>query len=194
MQCELVAMRCTTHQASLASNKVMNKFFSVQARQEAHHALIFEKAFSWMRPKHFQRLQYSSLNYFENKLQKSLSENNLGESIIAQQLLFEGLGEITLEKLSMAADVRGLGFQRIRNTILKQERAHHAYGEKYIDDVLNVQDSNIGTILVQCREYLELLHTTLHEMNFVLEYYGHNSESFYQSFLKQLPSRIREEL
>ncbi len=53
MQCELVAMRCATNQSSLADCKSMRKFFSVQARQENHHALIFEiTKMNW--PQYFQ--------------------------------------------------------------------------------------------------------------------------------------------
>ena len=194
MCCERIAASCAAQQEKLASKHSMHKFFATQAKQEKHHAFIFDSAVHWLKPKRFKRINYSGLNAFENKLSNALKSKRLTESIVAQQLLFEGLGEITLSKVSVAIERKGLGFERARKAILKQEHAHHKFGEKHIGAIINSPQFDTQDIGKQCQDYLDILQTVLHEMNPILEFYNQTPQAYFTQMLNGLPTQLRAEL
>ena len=191
---EKIATRCAKQQAQLTEDRKMRCFFATQARQEKQHAFVFTSATRWFRPKGFQYPKHRGLIDFEKKLDTTLNKGRLAESIMAQQLLFEGLGEITLEKVSQGIEDRGFGFQRVRKTILKQEHAHHQFGEKQINQLFSSAELDTYLLAKQCREYLEILEQTLYDMQSVLQFYNQSAESFYQQLITELPSQLQAEL
>lgn len=191
---EKIAVQCASSQAKLAEDKKMRRFFTSQARQEKQHAIVFNAATHWLQPKRFQHIKHTGLQEFEKKLTQAILQNQLAESIVAQQLLFEGLGEITLEKVSQGIEDRGFGFQRIRKSIIKQEKAHHQFGQRHFQKILNAPELDIPGIARQGKEYLEILQQVLAEMEPVLQFYNQNSVDFYTQLVEQLPVRLRAEL
>ena len=191
---EKIAAQCASKQIKLTADKKMRKFFSTQSLQEKQHALVFNAAVQWLQPKKLNHMPHNSLKQFEAKLNSALAQNRLRESIIAQQLLFEGLGEITLEKVSCGISDRGFGFQRIRKRILAQEHAHHRFGEKYLQQYLNANDTNIDQLTNDCKDYLEILRNLLNDMEPVLDYYNQTPVEFYSHLVNELPKAIRQHL
>lgn len=191
---EQIAARCAKRQVALAADKKMQKFFATQAKQEKQHAFIFDKASRWMRPKGYKQKTYQGLLKFEDKLSNALYRNDLAESIVAQQLLFEALGEITLEKVSAGIEDRGFGFKRIRRTILTQERTHHKFGQKHVERILNAPQFDTQNIGRQCKEYLEIIDSILVEMESVLVFYNQSVDIFHQQLLDELPVSLQAEL
>ena len=191
---EQIAANCAQQQSKLAVDKKMRAFFSTQARQERQHAFVFNRSLQWLSEKNFQQINYSGLYAFEKKLANAFDRNDLAESIVAQQLLFEGLGEITLHKVSAGIEDRGFGFQRLRKIILNQERAHHHFGEKHINAVINAPEFDVQLIAKQCKEYLEILYLVLTEMESVLEFYNQSVQGFYMQLINDLPAKVREEI
>ena len=191
---EEIAAQCASYQAQITNDNRIAKFFKTQARQEKQHAFIFNQATQYFKPKKTNNLTHNALAKFEQKLSSALSDKKLQESIIAQQFLFEGLGEITLKKVSQGIEDRGFNFSLIRRTILKQERAHHHFGEKYIDNLLNKPDLKLKPIVTECRDYMEILREVLQEMSSVLHFYHQNSNDFYTLLINDLPLKIRNEL
>lgn len=191
---EQVALRCASNQARLASDMKMRKFFITQAHQERQHAIIFNVASCYFQPKRFQHIGNTGLDIFEKKLAEAIHRNQLAESIVAQQLLFEGLGEITLKKVSQGIEDRGLGFQRIRKTILHQEKAHHQFGKRHFHHILTAPEFDNQIIAKQCKEYLEILQQTLLEIEPILQFYHQDSHKFYTQLYDDLPAQLRDEL
>lgn len=193
-QGEKIATQCAQRQTKIATDKKMQVFFRTQSRQEKQHAFVFNSAVRCLRPKKFNHMPHQGLISLESKLNRALDRNDLSESIVAQQLLFEGLGEITLKKVSSGITDRGFGFQRIRKIILAQEHAHHRFGEKQIDKILNSKEFDARAIAVKCKEYLAILHEVLIEMEPILSYYNQDVQSFYTDLTQGLPSPIRSHL
>lgn len=187
-------MHCATAQVNIAEDKNMRRFFIAQARQERHHALVFSTATRWFQPKRFQHLPHPGLSLFEDKLNHATQNNKLAESVVAQQLLFEGLGEITLEKVSQGIEDRGFGFQRLRKTILKQEKAHHQFGIRHYQKILNDPELDMKNLASQCKEYLEILQHVLENMQNVLQFYHQDAADFYTQLVYELPETLRIEL
>ena len=191
---EQIAARCASRQVVLAPNEKMRKFFTTQASQERQHTFIFDKASRWIRPRGYKQKTYAGLLKFESKLSNALDRKDLAESIVAQQLLFEALGEITLEKVSSGIEDRGFGFKRIRKTILNQERTHHKFGQKHVARILNAPQFDAQIVGRQCKEYLEIIDSILTEMEPVLLFYNQSVDIFYQQLIKELPESVQAEL
>ncbi|MEM8845364.1 MAG: hypothetical protein AAGB35_10035 [Pseudomonadota bacterium] len=191
---EEIAAQCAQYQSRLAHDKKSIKFFKTQARQETQHAFIFNQAKRHFKQKNMTYICQRSLDKFEQKLSSTLNEDKLQESIIAQQLLFEGLGEITLNKVSQGIEDRGFSFNLIRKTILKQERAHHHFGERYIENLLADPDLKIQPIINECKDFMEILNEALYDMSSVLEFYNQSTNEFYQLLMNDLPFKIRNHL
>lgn len=189
---EHIASTCATQQSALATDNAMQRFFATQAKQERQHAFLFKHGAEWLSPKISYRPQaIKGLDAYERKLNSALEQNRLAESLIAQQIILEGLGEITLEKISTSMQTRGLGLKRIRETILKQERAHHHFGTRHIKTLLKSRNMNLIDMRQHCNEYLEIIQELLHEVQTLFEYFHQDTALYYQHVLNELPLKLR---
>ena len=188
---EQIASTCAIQQSKLATPPTMRRFFITQARQERQHAFLFQYGAKWLMPKKSYTAQaIKSFDSFEKKLSTALKKNHLTESIIAQQIILEGLGEITLEKISASMENRGLGLRRIRNMILKQERAHHHFGSKQVQTLLKNPDININILRQHCNEYLQIVQELLYEEQSLFEYFNQNTSLYFEHIIQELPPTL----
>ncbi len=131
---ERLAHHCATAQARLAPTPKMRRFLQNQARQEAFHATVFYQAALWIDPRHHTHSEpFTPLTKYERLIQNALDRNDFLETIVAEQVILESLGEAILLKLEAGLKKRGAPLQRLRNVLLHQEEAHHGFGTRVLD-------------------------------------------------------------
>ena len=122
---EYLAQDCARAQAALAPEQGMQRFLLSQARQEAAHAWVFQGAIAWLAPKHLgdspflpAREQYRVL------VEDALQRRDFPETLMAEQIILEGLGEAILARIEEGLAKRSAPFGRLRRVLLHQEEAH----------------------------------------------------------------------
>ena len=134
---ERLAHKCAAAQAAMAPTSKMRQFLEGQAKQEALHATIFQTAGRWIAPRY--RNRPSTLQPFEEYttlLIDTLKRKDFYESILAEQVILESLGEAILSKIEDGLQNRNAPFRRLRKILLYQEAAHHGFGERVLEQAM----------------------------------------------------------
>ena len=145
---ERLAHKCATAQAAMAPTSKMRQFLEGQAKQEAFHATIFQTAGRWIAPRY--RNRPTTLQPFEEYttlLRDTLNRKDFFESILAEQVILESLGEAILAKIEDGLQKRNAPFRRLRKILLYQEAAQHGFGERVLEqamanDILTKEELN----------------------------------------------------
>ena len=131
---ERMAHACARSQAALAPDSKIRRFVTTQARQEAMHAVIFRGAIGWLAPRHLGDAPFlPALEEYRRLLTEALERGDWLESILAEQVILEGLGEAILTRMEAGLDKRHAPFRRLRLMLLHQEEAHHEFGRRLLE-------------------------------------------------------------
>ena len=131
---ERMAHACARSQAALAPDSKIRRFVTTQARQEAMHAVIFRGAIGWLAPRHLGDAPFlPALEEYRRLLTEALERGDWLESILAEQVILEGLGEAILTRMEAGLDKRHGPFRRLRLMLLHQEEAHHEFGRRLLE-------------------------------------------------------------
>ncbi len=156
-QGERLARDCATRQAALAPTAGMRRFLLGQARQESYHALVFQGAIAWLSPRHLGRCSLlPPLERYRVLLQEALDAGRFAESLLAEQIILEGLGEAILNRVESGLTKRDAPFGRLRRVLLHQEEAHYEFGLRVLERQLT-EDPGVGESLrVRAQDYMAL--------------------------------------
>lgn len=162
---EHVARDCALSQAEMTSHGGHRRFFLGQARQEHLHALLFRGFRSWLAP----RLAGASpthdpLERYRSLLDAAIQRGDLLETILAEQVVLEGLGEALLHRIEAGLVKRRASFVRLRRILLQQEEAHHAFGRRVLTTAIQNGDTSIEDLQVRAGPYLPLAEAMVLEL------------------------------
>ncbi len=156
-QGEQVAHDCAHAQASLAPDRGTHRFLKEQARQEGFHAYTFQTAITWIAPKNLGPSPFSKpFAQYRHLIDSALQRGDFYETILAEQVILEGLGEVTLKKLEQGLQKRSAPFQRLRRMFLQQEEAHHGFGNRVLERALSRQDISVHDLQERAHNYVRL--------------------------------------
>ena len=129
---------CQAHKPRLAPDLGTHRFLKEQARQEGVHAYAFHTAVTWIAPKHLDSSHHflNPLPSIRRLIESALGRGDFYETILAEQVILEGLGEVTLKKLERGLLKRQAPWQRLRRMFLQQEEAHHGFGNRVLERAL----------------------------------------------------------
>ena len=168
MHGERMATECARRQALLTPDLGIRRFLNNQARQEAMHAYVFKGAIAWMAPRHVGASPVLlALEQFRSLLWEALDRGDLIESILAEQVILEGLGEAILTRIEQGLEKRGAPFWRVRRMLLLQEEAHHGFGLRLLERALATNELDLESVRERAQEYLglcEAMVLTLHDV------------------------------
>lgn len=154
---ERLAHDCARAQAVLASERGMQRFLASQARQESAHAWVFQGAIAWLAPRHIGDSPFlPALERYRRLLEDALQRRDMPETLMAEQLILEGLGEAILGRIEEGLLKRGAPFGQLRRILLHQEEAHHDFGRRMLDRVFAAGATSTDALRVRAREYLAL--------------------------------------
>lgn len=136
-QGERLAHDAARAQAGLAPDEKTRRFLLSQARQEAVHAVVFRGAITWLAPRHLGASPLlPPLERYRALLDQAIRRRDFVESLLAEQIILEGLGEAILSRIEDGLAKRGAAWGRLRRILLHQEEAHHAFGCRALDRVI----------------------------------------------------------
>ncbi len=154
---ERLAHDCAQAQAALAPEQGMRRFLLSQARQEAAHAWVFQGAIAWLAPKHLGDSPcLPALEQYRTLLEDALQRHDFPETLMAEQIILEGLGEAILARIEEGLAKRSAPFGRLRRVLLHQEEAHHDFGRRMLDRAFAAGATSPEYLQGRAQEYLAL--------------------------------------
>jgi hypothetical protein len=132
---ERLAHDCASAQALLmADSPKLARFLRGQAWQEAAHARIFQAAIFWLAPRSVGGCPaLPPLERYRTLLKDAIERHDLIESLLAEQVILEGLGQAILSRIEVGLEKRGASFGVLRRMLLHQEEAHHDFGCRMLE-------------------------------------------------------------
>ena len=157
---ERMAQDCAAKQAVVVGDARARRFLNSQARQEAMHAYVFQGAIAWLAPRHLGDAPFlPALEAYRRKIDEALVRGDLYETLLAEQIVLEGLGEAILNRIEAGLAKRHAPFGRLRRILLHQEEAHHAFGERMIDRAFAAGQVDHRELRAKAQDYLALTQT-----------------------------------
>ncbi len=154
---ERMAHECAKTQAALSDDPKTRRFLLSQAKQEAMHARVFQGAIAWLAPKHLRDTPVlPALEEYRRMLNDALARLDLTETILAEQVILEGLGEAVLTRIEQGLVKRAAPFGRLRRIVLHQEEAHHGFGRRQIEQAIERSETDVEDLRQRAQPYLAL--------------------------------------
>src|SRR5712691_9711517 len=155
---ERLAHDCARAQAALAPDPSMRRFLAGQARQEALHAAVFQGAIAWLAPRHLSACPLlPALERYRALIEDAIRRGRFLETVLAEQVILEGLGEAILGRIEAGLVKRKAGFSRLRRILLHQEEAHHGFGLRVLERAIADGETSPEGLRLLGENYLALL-------------------------------------
>ena len=186
---ECLAHHCALAQASLAPEPGMRRFLLGQARQEAFHAVAFQRAVAWLAPRHLGSSPFfAPLDHYRVLIEQALRRRDLTETLLAEQIILEGLGEAILKRIEAGLVKRKAPFGRIRRILLHQEEAHHAFGLRALERALSTGEVSPDALRARAPEYLILTASMITTVRDLLEAIDEDASAYAADVRTYLPA------
>ncbi len=186
---ERLAHDCAQAQAALAPESGMQRFLLGQARQEGLHAVSFKWAIGWLAPRHVGEAPFMKpFNQYAQRLQAALQRKDFAESLLAEQIVLEGLGQALLKKIEAGLTKRKAPFQQLRRILLHQEDAHHSFGVRHLPQAMDRQEISEKHIRHQAQEYLVLAESMISSVADLFGAIDEDPKEYLAEFHRHIPS------
>jgi hypothetical protein len=190
---ERMAKECAEAQAVLAPDSGSRSFLLNQARQEAAHALVFHGAIAWLAPKHLGDAPFlPALEEYRKVLNDALARNDLLETLLAEQVILEGLGEAILTRIEEGLVKRAAPFGRLRRILLQQEEAHHGFGRRMLERAMAEGRIDAETLRLRAQDYLALTDRMVLALSDLFESIAEDPTAWANDVRKFLPEWLVE--
>ena len=191
---ERLAHDCALAQAAIAPDSGAHRFLLAQARQEAFHARVFQGAISWLAPRGINSdRSLLPMTRYRALLEDAIRRRDFPETLLAQQVILEGLGDVVLDRISAGMTERGMGFTRLRRTLLNQEHAHHIFGLRRLEQLINTGRASAATLRERGKEYLALTDAILAVQGDLFETFNEDPTAYASAARHHLPSWLTED-
>ena len=189
---EQLAHHCAQRQCALAPERGMQIFLLGQARQEGYHALAFQGAIRWLAPKFYQSSIISNhMNQYRQLVEAAIVRQDFAETLLAEQIILEGLGEAILKKIEVGLVKRGAPFQRLRRMLIHQEEAHHQFGLRVLSKMIEREEESYDTLCQRTKMYLPLAKTMLFSAQDAFFSIDEDPQEYWDEFHRNLPAWLQ---
>lgn len=185
---EQLSHDCAVRQTNLETVD-SNRFFIRQARQEQYHAKVFNRVILCITPRGPKQVP-AALKRFRMRLERAWERGDLVETLVGQQIILEGLGELILYKMDKKFDQRGIGFNRVRKILLHQERGHQTFGHRMVIGLVNSGVARIEQISILASEYLVLVDRILNDLQPMFDVVGADANQYKIELRERLPNWV----
>lgn len=108
------------------------------------HAVVFQGAIAWLAPRHLGDAPFlPALEQYRGMLQEALRQGEFLETVLAEQVILEGLGEAILNRIEQGLVKRNAPFERLRRILIHQEEAHHGFGCRIVERAVAAQEVDL---------------------------------------------------
>ncbi len=190
---ERLANECAKAQAALAMDSGSRRFLLNQARQEAAHALVFQGAIAWLAPRHLGDAPFlPAIEEYRRILNAALARQDLLDTLLAEQVILEGLGEVILTRIEEGLIKRAAPFGRLRRILLQQEEAHHGFGRRMLERAMAEGRIDAETLRCRAQDYLALTDRMILTVSDLFESIAEDPTVWAQDVQKFLPPWLTE--
>jgi hypothetical protein len=191
---ERLASACAKAQAALVLEPRERMFLLGQARQEAMHAMVFQAAIAWLAPRHLgSESILPALEEYRRRLFDALSRKDLIESVLAEQVILEGLGEAILTRIEAGLVKRQAPCGRLRRMLLHQEEAHHGFGRRMLERAMAESRTDAATLRCLAQGYLALTDRMVLALSGLFESIAEDPSAWADDVTKFLPQWLSSE-
>jgi hypothetical protein len=186
---ECLATNIAQHQVRLAPDAKSRRFLIQQARQERVHAAVFHRARRWLAPRASDTPPaLVAVSRYESLAQAALARGDFDESVVALQVVLEGLGDVVLHNVDAGLSRRGLGFARLRRMLRQQEQTHHAFGAHLFQRRIELGATDSEGLRSRAERYFELVDTMLAQLADLFVAFDEDPARYRAAFLQTLPT------
>jgi hypothetical protein len=154
---ERMAHDCARAQAALVQDAGACRFLLSQAKQEAMHALVFQGAVAWLAPRHLGDIPLlKPLEEYRALLDQAIVQREWVETVLAEQVILEGLGEAILNRIEKGLAKRAAPFGPLRRILLQQEESHHGFGRRELELAIERGETDPESLRRRAQRYLAL--------------------------------------
>ena len=186
---EELAHDCARAQIALAPERGMQTFLAGQSRQEGYHALVFQGAIHWISPRFkYPSLLSSHMKKYQDLLEGAIQRQDFAETLLAEQIILEGLGEAILKRIDEGLLKRGAPFKRLRRKLIHQEEAHYQFGLRALSRMVEREQESYDTLRNRIQEYLPLAKTLLFSAQDAFYAIDEDPQNYWDDFYLNIPS------
>ena len=190
---EQLARDCAKAQSTLARDPGMQTFLAGQSRQEGHHAVIFQWAIHWLTPQTPRSTLISEqMNHYRRFLMAAIQRQDFAESLLAEQIILEGLGEAILQRLEAGLLKRKAPFRTLRHLLILQEQAHHGFGLRTIQRLIANGETSIDRLSERAPVYLHMGKSMLFSAQDSFHAIQEDPREYWKDFQRGLPVWLQE--
>lgn len=152
---ECIARDAAAWQARICGEPKLQRFFALQATQEALHATVFHAAATLLAPRgrSLRTPAIVVLDDYRRRLDDDLAAGDLAGSVVGLQVVLEGLGDVVLKRLNPELNRHGARFAPWQKLLLAQEDIHHAFGCRWVK---RCSAAALPALAASARDYLSL--------------------------------------
>ena len=188
---EILAHNCAKQQAKLFTDPVSRRFLLAQTRQEKMHARVFKAGIGILAPRGIGEVAAKrELATYGRLLESAFDRGDACDTLLGMQIILEGMADIALKRISDGFPSRGLTFRRIRQLVVGQEDAHHAFGLRRFQSLLPTQNSELIQLQNLSQQYLETIDTMLISLTPLFNYFEEDPRQYFDEMLQAMPSNL----
>jgi len=189
LQGEQLAFDCASQQVNLFEDRHAKKFLNNQSRQEKFHGSVFKAGIGILAPRGVsgvpgkkQMIDYGRL------VDEALQRGDALESLLAMQIILEGLGDVLVKRIDAGFELRGIGglCRRVRHLIVGQEDAHHAFGVNRFEAYFDQREIPVY-LLQRSQDYLGLLDELVISVSSMFACFDESVDDYMCEFYADLP-------
>ncbi|NKB82728.1 MAG: hypothetical protein GKS05_12755 [Nitrospirales bacterium] len=190
-QGEQLAHECATFQKTLTCDPRIQYFLHQQAAQEAFHAITFKAVVAWLAPRSSPSATFfQPLKEYRRRLMVAVQRKEFAETILAEQIILEGLGEVILKKIETGLVKQHSPFRQFARLLVNQEIAHHAFGDRLLTRLLAQEHTTESFLQERAKDYLYLAESMLNTISDQLMTIDENPVGYLTDFHRSLPNWI----
>ena len=188
---EQIAQDCAARQSRLFKDPGAKRFLKAQARQEGLHAKIFKAGIGILSPRGIgEPIARKQMHQYQAMLDTALQRGDALESLLGMQVIFEGLGEVALTRISAGFASRNLAFERVRKLVVGQEDAHHHFGLRHFQQMSMANKDVLPGLRQQGQLYLEVLDDMLLALEPLFDYFDEDPRDYMLELKQVLPAEL----
>jgi len=194
LQGEQLARDCSRRQIELFEDQAAKKFLRNQSRQEQFHSSVFKAGVGVLAPRGISGIPgQKQMSDYRRLVEEALQRGDAMESLLAMQIILEGLGDVLVKRIDAGFELRGMGIlcRRVRHLIVGQEDAHHAFGVNRFKQSFEHQEVP-DYLLERSQVYLGLLDELVASVSPLFIYFDESVEDYMCEFYAELPDYIYE--
>jgi hypothetical protein len=190
---EQLAHDCAKSQVTLAREPGAKTFLAGQSKQEGRHAVVFQWAIHWLAPRAARSaLMAKQMNHYRGLLLAAIERGDFAESLLAEQIILEGLGEAILQRLEAGLRKRNAPFQTLRRLLIQQEQAHHGFGLRTLNRMVANGETSIERLCELAPVYLHLGKSMVFSAQDSFHAIKEDPREYWKDFQHRLPIWLQE--